>query len=308
MKFVNLWKISLNLWKKANNFQQQASTPLAFFKVADTLCDSLIGGTEFFVNSLIGGATFQEACGNFGYGVIAGAVISGGIKIASTTLKQGAKLIKKATTNTITEVAGKPLRKAGQEATEEAISETQEKAIQKNATKTAKEAFEEVTDTKFFAKYSDYHSRWSQTPSSKGTWTGIRGESDFILDTPIKLADGTEITKVTYKNAIPDFSPYEHAKVEISGMTNVREGLNGNFNKADEKLAQEWTNVKHNGKKWTARDIKNYRKLNGLTWHEMNDTVSMQLVPTEVNAQFGHLGGIGEYNIKFKQIGGSDFE
>lgn len=266
-------------------------------EVADTLCDSLIGGTEFFVNSLIGGATFQEACGNFGYGVIAGAVISGGIKIGSATLKQGAKLIKKATTNTITEVAGKPLRKAGQEATEEAISETQEKAIQKNATKTAKEAFEEVTDTKFFAKYSDYHSRWSQTPSSKGTWTGIRGESDFILDTPIKLADGTEITKVTYKNAIPDFSPYEHAKVEISGMTSERYGSSGNFKKADKELAKRWTETKQNGIEWTTRDIENYRISNNLTWHEMNDTVSMQLVPTEVNAKFRHLGGTAECGI-----------
>ena len=30
--------------------------------------------------------------------------------------------------------------------------------------------------------------------------------------------------------------------------------------------------------------------------HELNDTKTMQLVPTEINATFGHLGGVGEIN------------
>ena len=28
----------------------------------------------------------------------------------------------------------------------------------------------------------------------------------------------------------------------------------------------------------------------------MNDMMHVQLVPTEVNARFGHLGGVGEYH------------
>jgi NAD+--asparagine ADP-ribosyltransferase len=33
--------------------------------------------------------------------------------------------------------------------------------------------------------------------------------------------------------------------------------------------------------------------------HELNDVKTMQLVPTEVNSDIGHLGGIGEINAIF---------
>ena len=39
-----------------------------------------------------------------------------------------------------------------------------------------------------------------------------------------------------------------------------------------------------------------YRIKNNLTWHELNDTKIMQLVPTKINSTFGHLGGVGEIN------------
>lgn len=113
-------------------------------EVADTLCDSVIGGGEFFVNSLIAGCSFEEACKNFGYGVISGAVISGGIKIGSAAIKGGAKLIKKATTSTISAVGGKQLTKLGTEAVEDGTSELQEKAIQKAAKKNAKESIDGI--------------------------------------------------------------------------------------------------------------------------------------------------------------------
>ena len=61
---------------------------------------------------------------------------------------------------------------------------------------------------------------------------------------------------------------------------------------------------KHNGKTWSASDVRKYRKSNGLTWHEMNDLKHMQLVPSEVNATFGHLGGCGEYNAMINCTGG----
>ncbi|MCX2822932.1 HNH endonuclease [Bacillus amyloliquefaciens] len=35
---------------------------------------------------------------------------------------------------------------------------------------------------------------------------------------------------------------------------------------------------------------------NKLTWHELNDVKTMQLVPTKINSEFGHLGGVGEIN------------
>ena len=116
-------------------------------EVADTLCDSVIGGGEFFINSLIAGCSFEDACKNFGYGVIAGAVISGGIKVGSAAIKGGAKLIKKAAASTISDVGGKQLTKLGNEAVEDGLSELQEKTIQKSAQKGAKEVVESTASS-----------------------------------------------------------------------------------------------------------------------------------------------------------------
>lgn len=35
-------------------------------------------------------------------------------------------------------------------------------------------------------------------------------------------------------------------------------------------------------------------KENGYTWHERNDMVICDLVPTKINRFFGHLGGVSE--------------
>lgn len=43
-------------------------------------------------------------------------------------------------------------------------------------------------------------------------------------------------------------------------------------------------------------DIEKYRVKNDLTWHELNDGRTVQLVPSEINSSFGHLGGVGEIN------------
>ena len=91
--------------------------------------------------------------------------------------------------------------------------------------------------------YSSLKQRLAHVPAEDGTrgvWSGKRGESDFILNEPIQLADGIKITKVTYKNGVPDFSPYQQAKVKIKGMTNRREpdGPGNNFELADAELAK----------------------------------------------------------------------
>ena len=112
-------------------------------------------------------------------------------------------------------------------------------------------------------------------------------------------------TKVTYQNAVPDFSPFQEAQVKIPRMTNSRPK---NFAQADEELAKYWTRIKHNGQTWTARDVEAYRTSHGLTWHEMNNMESMQLVPLEVNAGFGHLGGVGEYNAMIGAEGVNEFD
>lgn len=148
---------------------------------------------------------------------------------------------------------------------------------------------------KFNTPYTKKEARLMRTPKegNGGKWSGERGESDFILDKPIELSDGTKVTKITYKNAIPDFSPYQKAQVKIKNMTNSRPN---NFKEADRVLAEYWTKTKFEGKTWTRADVETYRSNNNLTWHEMSNMKSMQLVPTEVNLTFGHYGGVAEYN------------
>ena len=160
---------------------------------------------------------------------------------------------------------------------------------------------------KYNTPYTQYNARLMQTPKdgNGGKWKGERGESDFVLDEPIIREDGTKITKVTYKNAVPDFSPFQKAQVKIPNMTNSR---SKNFSQADKALAEYWTKIKYDGKTWVARDIETYRKSNNLTWHEMSNMDSMQLVPSEVNQTFTHYGGVAEYNAMIGQEGEADFD
>ena len=139
-----------------------------------------------------------------------------------------------------------------------------------------------------------------QTPveGKKGHWSGDRGESDFILDEPIKLSDGTVITKITYQNAVPDFSPYALAEVKIPNMTDLPHGTGGNFEQADTALAELWTKMKYQNRTWIGADVEAFRTNYPykLTWHEMSNMESMQIVPFDVNNTFTHYGGVAEYN------------
>ena len=165
---------------------------------------------------------------------------------------------------------------------------------------------------KFCTPYTQYQNRLKQTPveGKKGHWSGDRGESDFILDEPIKLSDGTVITKITYQNAVPDFSPYALAEVKIPNMTDLRYGTGGNFEQADTALAELWTKMKYQNRTWPAADVEAFRTdyPYKLTWHEMSNMESMQLVPFDVNNTFTHYGGVAEYNAMIGQTGGSDFD
>lgn len=167
---------------------------------------------------------------------------------------------------------------------------------------------------KYNTPYSSFNKRFDQTPVDDewGHWSGDRGESEYIYDRSktIRISEDRYVTveagtKVTYRNCVPDFSPYQEAQVTIPSMTNSR---SHNFNQADKALAELWTKTQYNGRSWTAQQVKAYRTSNGLTWHEMNNMESMQLVPTEVNAGFGHLGGVAEYNAMVGQEGVTEFD
>ena len=73
-------------------------------------------------------------------------------------------------------------------------------------------------------------------------------------------------------------------------MTTTIDGISTsrykNFKLADEELVEQLKIYKNK--------VKKIRNTLNLTWHESNDTKTMFLVPTEINQNFGHFGGVGE--------------
>ena len=97
---------------------------------------------------------------------------------------------------------------------------------------------------------------------------------------------------ILYKAGIPDFSVCAKVTVSIENMNEIRRE---NFWKCDVKCAEKWSQEKYEGKsRWTPSDVKQWRKENGYTWHERNDMVICDLVPTKISSFFGHLGGVSE--------------
>ncbi len=163
---------------------------------------------------------------------------------------------------------------------------------------------------------SSYEARINQTPAlinSKVEFEGIRGESLCTLKPPPdpqikRILDEAGIEGIQYKNGIPDFSPVSKAQFEIDHMLggNGKRGTDArraNFAQADQKLADKLNaspemalefGMEPGGIK--ARDIERYREKYKLTWHELNDVKTIQLVPSVINNKFGHLGGVGEIN------------
>lgn len=113
---------------------------------------------------------------------------------------------------------------------------------------------------------------------------------------------------ILYRNAVPDFSPVSRAEVEIDYMLEGN-GATGNkardlnFQQANAKLAEKLNESPQLAQAFgmeagniKVSDIEKYRVKNDLTWHELNDGRTVQLVPSEINSSFGHLGGVGEIN------------
>ena len=118
-------------------------------------------------------------------------------------------------------------------------------------------------------------------------------------------------------DGIPDFSHCAEAEVRIHSMTQYRrtedaqlagKDLIGNFEQADEALARIWTRTRHNGQTWTADAVKAYRTEHKLSWHEMSNMESMQLVPREIHSKCLHYGGVAECKAMTGQEGGTVFD
>lgn len=162
--------------------------------------------------------------------------------------------------------------------------------------------------------YSSLLERINQTTNdiNKVEWTGERGNSESIPKEPDmkNLLEKFDQESVSYNNdGIPDFSPFSRANVEIDNMSANRTGPEGNFAQADEKLAEQFNADKFNGRKnWTSSDVRNWRREDlknetGMqwSWHEEPDRKTCRLIPTDINAYFGHLGGVGECKIRDRE-------
>jgi len=159
----------------------------------------------------------------------------------------------------------------------------------------------------------------------------MRSDDESVNDILKKYGqDGVE-----YRNNNPDFRPFtkhydeylgyfdgEVAIIDMKGdvdsfgnRINARKfnetgvpgenGLNmcdlGNYAQGDLALSKRLN---------TSPDvIKSYRESNRLTWHECRDGITMQLIPTEINAYFKHQGGTSmmrELNTSGNVIRGFD--
>lgn len=160
---------------------------------------------------------------------------------------------------------------------------------------------------------SSYKERIDQTPreGDRGEWTGERGESKYIPSSEEmkELLARFGLDGIEYKDGVPDFSKCSACTVEIDNMTEHRTEPGGNFEQCDAKCAEQWNKEAKDGKTdWTPRDVANWRRANGYSWHERNDMKTCDLVPTAVNDYFGHLGGVAECKKRDAQNDGGDFD
>lgn len=162
-----------------------------------------------------------------------------------------------------------------------------------------------------YVLFSTKKERIDRTRLSKkgvGYWDGERGNSTYLPDCSkleiIKMLARYNLKGITYQEGIPDFTPCALILIEVHKMSIFRKI---NFKLYDEICAEIWNKQKFlNRNDWTSRMVEKYRKSHHLTWHELNDRISCQLVPREIHAFFTHLGGIAECKRAEKALKSSD--
>lgn len=164
---------------------------------------------------------------------------------------------------------------------------------------------------------STYKERLDHVPveGERGKWSGSPGESKFIPSPEtergkkaVERLPEYGIDSVEYQEALPNFSDCSVETVEIE-MTEIRYGVNGNFEKADTKCAEKWNNEGFLGKlDWTAREVTRYRSEYNYTWHECADRKTCQMISRDIHDYFGHSGGICECKKASAKKAGGGFD
>lgn len=146
---------------------------------------------------------------------------------------------------------------------------------------------------------SSLSERIKKTPkdnSSRGHWTEKRGLSTYIPTKNqtkiLNVLQRYNLNGISYINGMPNFEVCSECTLCDNNMSIFRYK---NKNRCDTLCAIFWNKINYNGKSdWAKKDIANYRKKENLSWHERNDRITYDLVPTKINSFFLHLGGIAE--------------
>lgn len=141
------------------------------------------------------------------------------------------------------------------------------------------------------AAFKDYKN--CPLEGSNGHWEGERGDSKWCPapeSTPLKnnpenktwgdIMKEFDINGIDFNEGEPDFSEVSKGEITLDGPESDRGIV---FNEADTKLAQE-----KNCEPW---EVAKWRKDNGYTWHEKQDCITVQKVPSIVHGNVTHLGG-----------------
>ena len=157
--------------------------------------------------------------------------------------------------------------------------------------------------------YYFHGERYDRIPKSHGEWKGREGDSRFVPapnDIPPEKR-GNTITnegnltnkQIAEKYGVNPKEGYLYEKgdlnlddvskgtVEIEGMSENRytkHGQEGNFEKADRKLAEQ--------RGCSPDEIAKWRAENNYTYHERQDCRTMQKVPNEIHGNLPHRGGV----------------
>ena len=145
---------------------------------------------------------------------------------------------------------------------------------------------------------SSIDDRLKHTPkiqSDRGYWTGERGNSIYCPkhnDEVLAELHKFDLPGMPYIDGMLDPRQCTIVTVCLAQMSTKRYK---NFSECDRLCAAHWNKIHYLGHSdWTRHIVANYRKSRHYTWHERNDRIQCDLVPTVIHSFFPHLGGVSE--------------
>lgn len=129
---------------------------------------------------------------------------------------------------------------------------------------------------------------------SDGKWSDERGNSEFFPGNKEQqdVLNKYGVKSVKYNEGHPDFSPFKYDKFSDVKIDAFGDNRNKNFGAADCAYAE--------AKGCTPAEARQLRHDKKLTWHELDSSGNMSLIPREVHSKFAHSGGVSE--VKGMQV------